>query len=119
MQLDNPRCAATQEAFLAHHNVELYNDGDRFGWGLAWKHGFMGMISLKPDRSEACGIAALFVHWWLEGGSGLDPGELERAAWFFFNTDKLPAAKEKHTDEDSVKQFAFVEQQLARYAHCE
>lgn len=112
-QLLNPHSPANQQVFLAHHQVSLYYDED-LGWGLAWKHGFMGMISLRT-KSDACAIAALFVHWWLNLQSGLDPGELIQAAWFFFNPQAVGEAKAQHTDPDSAKMFDFVEEQLAFY----
>lgn len=118
-ELTNPYCPTNQSAFLAHHLVTLHWDTDdpRYSsWGLLWKHGGMSDISLKPEREEAQAIAAIFIHWWLERTTGLNPGVLIRAAWFFHNVDKLPAAKAKFTDKDSVRQFAFVESQLARYA---
>ncbi len=112
-ELLNPHCPRNQESYLTHHQVELYFED---GWGLGWKNGFMGDISLKPDRAEACAIAALFVHWWLYAKTELDPGELIRAAWFFHNPQTLAAAKLEHTDPDSVLLFAFVEEQLALYS---
>lgn len=117
IELTNPYCPTNQSAFLAHHLVTLHWDtGDPYpAWGLMWKHGAMSEISLKSEPEEAQAIAAIFIHWWLER-TGLDPGELIRAAWFFHNPDRLPAAKARFNDEDSVRQFAFVESQLARYA---
>ncbi len=120
------RCPLSQEAFLAHHNVKVvfcemdprWRRSKRKGeWGLSWKQGVMSSISLQPERAEAVAVASLFIEWWLTIRDQFDPGQLIRAAWFFYNPDEFRQAREQfRNDVDSEPMFVFVEEQLALFA---
>lgn len=118
------RCPFSQEAFLAHHNVEVvFDETDprwprswKGEWGLSWKQGVMSSISLQPERAEAVAVASLFIEWWLTIRDQFDPGQLIRAAWFFYNPDEFWQARELfRNDVDSEPMFVFVEEQLSLF----
>lgn len=113
------RCRFSQEIFLTLHKAEVVFDETYHDWGLSWKHvGAMGSISRQPERAEAVAIASLYIHWWLTGDGGRNPGRLMEAAWFFYNPDEFRQARELYrNDPDAEPMFAFVEQQLSMFAN--
>lgn len=113
----NRRCRFSQEIFLTLHKVSVLYDETDFFWGLYWTDGFMTRISRGPDRAEAVAVASLFVEWSLTvSDPRLNPGQLIRGAWFFYNPDDFRKIRERWRDDvDSEPMYAFVEEQLSLF----